>query len=93
MIEIQYSLIITGKPTHIVSKPWHCTPHLRIYRLKRRHFIAYYVQPAVQVNNCLKRTTAIKVATTTMKIMDDFHYKWKQKSREYLSKVQIHFAV
>jgi len=30
---------------------------------------------AVQINNCLKRTAAIKVAT--MKIMDNFYYKWK----------------
>jgi len=30
---------------------------------------------AVQINNCLKRTSAIKVAT--MKITDDFCYEWK----------------
>jgi len=30
---------------------------------------------AVRINNCLKRTSAIKVAT--MKITDDFHYEWK----------------
>jgi len=30
---------------------------------------------AVQIDNCLKRTSAIKVAT--MKITDDFCYEWK----------------
>jgi len=30
---------------------------------------------AVKINNCLKRTSATKVAT--MKIMDDFRYGWK----------------
>jgi len=30
---------------------------------------------AVRIKNCLKRTFAIKVAT--MKITDDFCYKWK----------------
>jgi len=42
------------------------TPHLRIYHLKRRHFI-------IQINNYLKRTST----AATMKIMDDSHYKCK----------------
>jgi len=55
-----------------------CTLHwnnayLRIYRLKRRRFVATCCA-AVQINNCLKRTSEIKVAT--MEITDDFgsHY-------------------
>jgi len=35
---------------------------------------------AVRINNCLKRTSTIKIAA--MKIMDDFHYEWKP-SRAY----------
>jgi len=48
------------------------------YRLKRRQFIDGYVQPvytALPINNYLKRTSAIKVAT--MKITLNFCYKWK----------------
>jgi len=30
---------------------------------------------AVQINNCIKRTSAIKVVT--MKITDNFHFEWK----------------
>jgi len=33
---------------------------------------------AVQINNCLKRTFAIKVAS--MKIMDDFHKNWSYQA-------------
>jgi len=32
---------------------------------------------AVRINNCLKRTSAIKVAT--IKITDDFHYEWSHQ--------------
>jgi len=39
----------------------------------------YYT--ALQINNCLKTTPTIKVAT--MKIMDNFHYRWKSP-RVYL---------
>jgi len=50
-------------------KQSHCAPHLHIYHLKRRHFIASYVQPVMQQYESLKRTFAIKVAT--MKITDN----------------------
>jgi len=54
------------------------------YRLERRCFVASYVcsthYTAVQITNCLKRTSAAKVVT--MKITDDFHYEWKP-SRAY----------
>jgi len=46
------------------------------YRLKRRRFVAGYVQPVTQQyqsTTVLKSTSAIKVAI--MKITDDFHYK------------------
>jgi len=56
---------------HTASKQWHRAP---IYCLKRRRFIASRYA-AVQINNCLKITSAIKVAT--LKITDNFHYEWK----------------
>jgi len=37
------------------------------------HFWLHHT--AVQINNCLKRTSAIKVAT--MKITDNFCHRWK----------------
>jgi len=49
---MQYSgtalILLTGEPTHTASKLWHCTPHLHIYHLKRRPFVASYVQPIMQ---------------------------------------------
>jgi len=58
-------------------------PHLHIYYLKRKMLRCQLCSThyaAVQINNCLKRTFEIKAAA--MKIMDDFHYKWKP-SRAY----------
>jgi len=62
IIEMQHSLIINGEPMH--TAPKQC-----LYRLKRRRFVATRCA-AVQINNCLKRTSEIKVAT--MEITDDF---------------------
>jgi len=41
----QYSLLFTSYTT---LKYWHRAPHLCIYHLKRRRFIASYVQPVIQ---------------------------------------------
>jgi len=81
MIEIYYIAAQPCEPMHAASKRSYRTPHLHIYHLKRRHFVTSYVQPIIQqyglINNCLKRTFVIEVATT-----DDFHNKWKP-SRAY----------
>jgi len=57
---------------HAASIQWCCAPHL-CYHLKRRCFVASYVQPIIQKYE--STTYAIKV--TAMKITDDFHYEWK----------------
>jgi len=57
MIEIWHSLIIAGEPMYTASKQLHRAPQLRIYCLKRRQFIASYVQPVLQ--QC-KSTTVSK---------------------------------
>jgi len=71
--------IITGEPTYTESKQWDYIsyPSYINYCLKRRCSVANNVQPvvtgtAVRIDNCLKRTSAIKIAT--MKIMDNFCY-------------------
>jgi len=56
---------------HTTSKQSHRVPHLRIYRLKEDASLPTHCA-AVRINNCLKRTFVIKVATT-----DDFRTKWK----------------
>jgi len=49
------------------------------YHLKGEVFYLLHFQPYTmgQINNNLKRTSAIKVPVATMKITDDFHYEWK----------------
>jgi len=53
------------------------------YYLKGEAFNLLRFQPYLtpnttgQINNKLKRTSAIKVPVATMKITDDFHYEWK----------------
>jgi len=79
MIEIQYSgttlLLLVNPHIRTTSKQWHCAPQLYQSFSEKKTFIASYVPPVTQINNCLKITSAIKVAA--MKIMDNFHYKWK----------------
>ena len=53
---------MTGEPTHTASE----------FPLR---FVVGYVQPEVRIKNCLKSTSAIKIAT--MKNTDDFCYKGK----------------
>jgi len=49
MIEIQYSGTALLLPMHTAIKQLHHVPHLRIYRLKRKHFVASYaVHPFMQ---------------------------------------------
>jgi len=52
------------------------TPIIYQLHLKRRCFVAGYVQPVIQqheINSFLKKASAIKVAA--MKITDNFHYE------------------
>jgi len=56
---------------HTTLKQSHHGPHLSIYRLKEGASLPKH-HAAVQINNCLKRTFVIKVATT-----DGFLSKWK----------------
>jgi len=77
VIEIQYSDTALLLP-HSTLKQWCHAPHLCIYCLKRKSLRCQLCSThytAVQINNCLKRTSAIKVAT--MKITDNFCYEWK----------------
>jgi len=48
---VQYSgtaLLLLVNPCILHQKKMHHAPHLRIYRLKRRHFVTSYVQPVMQ---------------------------------------------
>jgi len=76
------STIITGEPMHTTSEQLYRTLHLCICRLKRRCFVANYVEP-LNINSCLKRISAIKVATT--KITDDLLYEWNPSYAYYKS--------
>jgi len=78
MIEIQYSgiaLLFLVNPCIVYQNNGTVCLNYIYYCLKGRCFVANYVQPVIQHYNCLKITSAIKVAT--MKIIDDFRYKWK----------------
>jgi len=70
------SLLFTGEPpTYYIEILVLCAQHMYcINHLKRRRFVASYVQPIIQQyksTTVLKSTFAIKEAT--MKITDDFH--------------------
>jgi len=67
-----HSLIIADETMHTASKQWHC---ISITVQKEDTLLLAICSTryiAVQINNCLKRISAIKVAT--MKITDDFCY-------------------
>ena len=74
-------IIMTGEPTHTASKEGNSTmyPSYINYHLKSEVSIMLRCQlcstryTPVQINNCSKSTSAIKVAT--MKNMDDFRYE------------------
>jgi len=76
-------LLSLGEPTHTTSKQGNGTKHPNYmdYHLKSQYprcFVVSYVQPFIQQHNSTaikKITSAIKVVT--MKITDDFCYKWK----------------
>ena len=75
MIEIyNIVVIIAGDSMHTTSKQSPHTSHFSIDHLKKtlRYQLCSTRYAAVRINNCLKRTFAIKVATT-----DDFCNKWK----------------
>jgi len=59
---------------HTASKQLHRAPHYVFSSEKKtlRYHICSSRYAAVRINNCLKRTFVIKVATT-----DDFRNKWK----------------
>jgi len=86
MIEIQYSdtALYYYWRTHACHiKTRHCAPQLYQLSSEKKTLCCHLSSThctAVQINNCLKRTFAIKVST--MKIMDSFHYEWKP-SRAY----------
>jgi len=61
-----------AESTHTASKQWHHAPPERLVLWSWLCSTRY---TAVQINYCLKRTSAIKVAT--MKITDDFCYELK----------------
>jgi len=60
-----HSLVITGEPTYATSKQWHCAPQL--YQLSSEKKMLHCQlcstrYTAVRINNCLKITSAMKVA-------------------------------
>jgi len=60
---------------HTASKQWHHLYPLTLL-FEKKTFCCQLCSTCyteVQINNCLKRTSAIKVAT--MKIADNFHYE------------------
>jgi len=61
---------------HTASKQWHRAPPEKMLRLMLQCWLCSTRYTAVWINNCLKRTSAIKVAT--MKITDDF---WSHQVR------------
>jgi len=66
--------------THATSKQWHCTNQLYQLSSEKRRFVVAMSNLLYSSKNqqLFKKTSAIKVAT--MKIMDNFHYKWKPLS-------------
>jgi len=74
----QYSKIFAGKPKHTTLKKLNAHPTYTYLSPEKKMLCCQQCSThyaAVRINNCLKWTFAIKVAT--MKIMDDFRYEWK----------------
>jgi len=60
-------------------KQQHCVPN---YHLTLHYQLCSTCYTEVRINNCLKRTFAIKV--DTMKIMDDVYYEYKPTTKSTL---------
>jgi len=67
---------ITGEPTHTASKQWHCMPHLCIYHLKRRRFVASTHCAAASTNQQLFKKNFCN-QSSCCENHGRFPYKWK----------------